>query len=428
MVAAANGFSIRPAEVQTGSTMDFRLGLVPVLAAASAFAGAADPSGPAQRSAPTVAPRIFLHDPAVLVRRKERWRANPRAEPAVANLLTEADRALDEKPFSIVDKDVLPQSGDKHDYLSLAPYAWPDPRKPNGLPYVMRDGKISPERDTIPDHRKLARICSLGEILGLAYFFSGDEKYAAHATALLRTFFIAAATRMNPNLNFAQGVRGKESGRAAGIVDAAGIVHLVDGASFLVPSDSWTKADAGALHAWLAAYLTWLQKSDLGRKEGRANNNHGTWYDVQVVSLDLATGQTELATETLSFARKRRIGRQIEPDGQQPEELRRTRPWHYASFNLQAMVLLANLGARAGVDLWHYQTPDGRCIPKAVAWLLPFAAGKSPWVLPDLDGMKAAELWPIVREAALALPNPDLAKAAAQIDVAPDPRLALYLD
>jgi hypothetical protein len=391
-------------------------------------AGAA-PAGTASAANAGAVPRIFLHDPQVLVRNKARWHGERKADPALARLFEEADQALQEKPFSVVDKGVLPPSGDKHDYLSLAPYAWPDPRnKPSGLPYVIRDGQINPERDNIPDHRSLARICSLAETLGLAYFFSDDERYAAQAAALLHTFFVAPATRMNPNLNYAQGVRGKETGRAAGIIDAAGMVHLVDGVGLLASSKAWTNAHRDGLEAWFRDYLRWLRDSDLGRRESRAGNNHGTWYDVQVVSLALATGQTELASETLSFARKRRIGRQVDSEGQQPEELRRTRPWHYAVFNLQAMVMLANLGERVGVDLWRYQTPDGSSLRKAIAWLVPFVLGKTPWTLREIGGMKADELWPVVREAAFVLKDADFAAAAAKLQVPREHRLWLFLD
>lgn len=391
-------------------------------------------------------PRIFLHDPASLVSRKVAWHADSKSEPVVADLLAEAGRALGEEPFSIVDKDVVPPSGDKHDYLSLAPYAWPDPRKPNGLPYLIRDGELNPERDRIPDHRKLTHICSVTETLGLAYYFSDDDKYVAKAAALLRRFFIAPTTRMNPNLSFAQGIRGKQDGRAAGIIDGACIARLVDGVGLLASGESWSKPDREGLDAWFRAYLTWLRESDLGRKEGRAGNNHGTWYDVQVVSLALATGQVELAIETLNFARKRRIGRQIEPDGEQPEELRRTRPWHYAVYNLQGMVLLAGLGERVGVDLWHYQTSDGRSLRKAIAWILSAQAppasgpaGASParpaTMRPrpeDLEQVDAAELWPVLRVAASALKDGELAAAADRLAAKAGPvrdhHLALFYD
>jgi hypothetical protein len=374
-------------------------------------------------------PHIFLHPPEVLARHKVRWLSDPQhPEPALARLLDDARKALAEKPFSVTEKSVLPPSGDKHDYLSLAPYAWPDPRKPDGLPYIMRDGQTNPERDSIPDHAYFSRIVALTDTLGLAYYFTGDESFAQHAALLLRTFFVEPATRMHPNLNFAQGVRGKEAGRASGIIDSAGMARLVDGAQLLMDSPSLSKEDRDGLLSWFRDYLAWLRDSELGRREGQARNNHGTWYDVQVVALALATGQIEVARETLQFCHKRRIGRQIDPDGRQPEELQRTKSWHYSIFNLQAFVALAGLGDRAGVDLWSYQTPDGRSIRMAVDWLLPFAFGDKPWTTPEISGFKPEALWPVVREAAARLQDARLAAAADRLGTNQADRLWLLVE
>jgi hypothetical protein len=331
-------------------------------------------------------------------------------------------------PFSITEKTVAPPSGDKRDYLSLAPYAWPDPRKADGLPYVMRDGQTNPERDTIPDHKYVGRIVELSETLGLAYYFTGDEAYAAHAARLLRAFFLDEATGMRPNLDFAQGVRGKEPGRPSGLIDTAPLARLVDGVALLAGSRSLAEADRQGLTAWFRDYLTWLQQSDLGRREGQAKNNHGSWYDVQVVALALATGQNDLAQEVLHFAHKRRIGRQIEPDGRQPEELARTRSWHYSLYALQALVDLADLGDAAGVDLWRYQTPDGRSLAKAIDYLVPFALGEKAWPTPEIGGFRPGDLWPILRVAAARLSDARLAAAAARLSPPPDARLLLIVD
>jgi len=382
-----------------------------------------------KREAMLPRPHILLHAPEVLALHKARWLADRQhPEPALTRLLDDARQALTEKPFSITEKTAVPPSGDKHDYLSLAPYAWPDPSKPNGLPYIIRDGKINPERDSIPDHMDFSRIVALTETLGLAYYFTGDETLAEHAALLLCTFFVVPATRMNPNLNFAQGVRGKENGRAAGIIDTAGIARLVDGVALLSDSKSLSKEDMNGLLGWFRDYLTWLCESELGRREGQAKNNHGTWYDTQVVALALATGQVDLAREILQFSHKRRIGRQIDPDGRQPGELQRTKSWHYAVFNLQAFVTLAGLGDRAGVDLWRYQTADGRSIRKAVDWLIPFALGQKIWTTPEIGGFKPEALRPIVREAAFRLQDAQLAEAAAHLGAHPDDRLRLFVE
>jgi hypothetical protein len=374
-------------------------------------------------------PRLFLHAREILARHKLRWNADRQhPEPALARLLEDARKALGERPFSVTEKSAAPPSGDKHDYLSLAPYAWPDPSRPGGLPYVIRDGEVNPERDSIPDHQYFSRLANLTETMGLAYFFTDDESYARHAALLLRTFFVDPATRMNPNLNFAQGVRGKENGRPAGIIDTVPVARLVDGVGLLRGSASLSKQDQESLDRWFRDYLSWLRDSDLGRKEGQSKNNHGTWYDVQVVSLALATAQVDLAREVLEFSHKRRIGRELEPDGRQPEELRRTRSWHYAVYNLQAFVALANLGDGIGVDLWRYQTTDGRSIRKAIEWLIPFAQDKQAWPAQNIDGMKVEELWPIVREAADRLHDARLLQVSSTLGGGASDRLLLFLD
>jgi hypothetical protein len=374
-------------------------------------------------------PHTFLHAPEALGKHKARWLADrDHPEPALAHLFADAAKDLTQLPFSVTEKSAVPPSGDQHDYMSLAPYAWPDPKRPDGLPYVTRDGRINPERDGIPDHLQFARIVSTTETLGLAYYFTDDERFAEHAALLLHAFFVDPATRMNPNLQFAQGVRGKEPGRAAGLIDTAEIARLIDGIQLLLPSTALAPTLRERLFAWFRDYLAWLQDSELGRKGSRAPNNQGTWYDVQVVALALATGQSELAQEVLLFSRKRRIGREIEPDGSQPEELGRTRSWHYCLFNLRALVELASLGDRAGVNLWLYTTPDGRSLRKAIDWLLPYALGQKPWATPEIGGVNRAELWPIVRLAAYRLGDAQLAKVAAQLGATEDDRLSLAVE
>jgi hypothetical protein len=149
---------------------------------------------------------------------------------------------------------------------------------------------------------------------------------------------------------------------------------------------------------------------------------------VQVVSLAIATGQLELARETLLFARKRRIGREIEPGGEQPEELRRSNSWHYSIYNLEAFVALAGLGDAVGVDLWHYETPDGRSLRKAIAWLVPSALGKRPWTTPQMGGLRAGELAPVLRAAAARLGDEMFAQAARTLGGDEADRLQLFLD
>jgi hypothetical protein len=236
--------------------------------------------------------------------------------------------------------------------------------------------------------------------LARAYYFTRHEPYASHAAKLLRTWFLDANTRMNPNLNYGQSIPGRVDGRSAGIIDTTCLADVADSVGLLAGSKDWTEQDHKALQAWFDKYLTWLMESKLGKEEAQAKNNHGTWYDVQVAAFALFAGRGELAAKTLMQCRKR-IESQIEPDGRQPQELARTKSWDYSVMNLRAFFNLAALGEHCGVDLWSYQTSDGRSIRKALDYLVPYAKGAEKWPHKQITEFKADRLSPMLRRAAV---------------------------
>lgn len=312
----------------------------------------------------------------------------------------EAQQTLSLGPFSIVNKSVTPPSGDKHDYMSQAPYFWPDPKSPNGLPYIRRDGERNPEINKITDHKSLDDLEDVVETLALAYYFKRNEAYAAKAVQLLRAFFLVPATRMNPNLEYAQFIPGVNTGRGIGLIETRGLVRVVDAIGLLQGSKALTPADATGLQDWFKSFLQWMRDSKNGREEAAAKNNHGTYYDVQVVSFALFTGQKDFALKVIKQAREKRIAAQIEPDGRQPLELARTKAWGYSNGNLDGLMQLATLAERVGVDLWNFQTKDGRSIRKALEFLIPVALGETKWQYQELGGVKPESLFPLMRRAA----------------------------
>ena len=319
---------------------------------------------------------------------------------AQTKLERDAKKALTSGPFSVVTKGVTPPSGDKHDYMSQAPYFWPDPNKPNGLPYIRRDGERNPEIDKITDHRVLDQMAGAVETLALAYHSGHDEVYAQKATQLLRAFFLDPETRMNPNLQFGQGIPGVSTGRGIGLIETRGLARVTDAIVSLKGSKSWTSVDQKGMEAWFGKFLQWMQESKYGRDEAAAKNNHGTFYDVQVVSFALFLGNQQLAKSVLETAKTKRIAVQIEPDGRQPLELARTKAWSYSVGNLDGLMRLAELGEPLGVDLWNYQTRDGRSIRKALDFLAPFASGEMKWSYQQLGDWPPQMLFPLIRRAA----------------------------
>lgn len=372
-------------------------------------------------------PRVFLMDGQFLQSARQRLRSgDTNLAPALAQLERDAQKALGSGPFSVTAKKLTPPSGDKHDYMSMAPYFWPDPNSSNGLPYIRRDGERNPEIGKIPDHRTMDEMAGRVETLALAYFFTGNEAYAAKAAEMLRIWFLAPDTRMNSNLKYAQSVSGLNTGRGIGLIESRSLTRVVDAIGLLESSHAWTAADDRGLKEWFTQFLQWMQESANGRAESAAKNNHGTYYDVQAVSFALFLGKTDLAVEILNTARQKRIALQIEPDGRQPLELVRTKAWSYSTGNLGGLMLLAALGDDVGVDLWHFRTPDGRSIPTALDYLVPFALGEKKWSYQQLGEWPPQALYPLIRKAALKYPDRQYKALLSKIPkVAPENRINL---
>jgi len=350
---------------------------------------------------PSRSPLVFLLDARRLQTTKERIRnGDKNAAQAMSKLELEAKKAINGGPFSVVSKLATPPSGDKHDYMSQAPYFWPNPDTPDHLPYIRRDGERNPEINKISDHQNMDRMVSAVDTLALAYFFSGNEAYAAKAAELARAWFVEPATRMNPNLEFAQFIPGVNTGRGIGLIETRGLTRVVDAIGLLAGSKAWNESDQRNLERWFSQFLQWMLDSKHGRDEAAAKNNHGTYYDLQISSFALFVAKKDLAVRTLEAARTKRIAIQIEPDGRQPLELVRTKGWSYSVGNLDGLTLLATLGERVGVELWNYRTADGRSIRRALDYLVPFAFDEKRWPDQQIGEWQPQLLFPLIRRSA----------------------------
>ncbi len=260
---------------------------------------------------------------------------------------------------------------------------------------------MNPESRNGFDDHALDAMHEAAWLLARAYRENGDERFAARAALLLRTWFLDPATRMTPHLDYGQAVPGHNQGRGAGIIATRRMVWIVEAARTIAASSSWTSADRQGLEAWCSSYITWLQTSRNGKEEAGARNNHGTWYEAQLVAMLLYTGRSAEARGLLETRAQARLADQIEPDGRQPRELARTRSWSYSVMNLEGWFTLARLGREAGVDLWRGRTRDGRSIRAALDYLVPFADDGSKWPHQQITPFDARPLVPLLREAAV---------------------------
>jgi hypothetical protein len=360
--------------------------------------------------------RVFQLNSGGLERIKAAAQNDARAKTIVEAAVTAADKAMRDGPFSVMQKAVTPPSGDKHDYMSQAPYFWADPTKPNGLPYIRRDGERNPELKRISDHDELGRLGEDARLLGLAYYFTGKPEYATRAGLLLRTWFLNPATRMNPNLEFGQGIPGINTGRGIGLIETRSIIPALDAVGLIAGSDAWTAADQRGMEQWVDHFLHWMRTSSKGKDEDAAKNNHGTWYDLQVTDYALFLGNRQLAVDTLERVKSRRIALQIEPDGRQPLELARTNAWGYSIGNLDGLTQLADMGRDVGIDLWNYSSSDGRSIRVALDFLLPYAEGNKQWDYQQISGFHADALLHPLERAERAYHHPRYSAAAEKLE------------
>lgn len=348
--------------------------------------------------------RTFFLAPDVMERLKAARDSDPAVKAAYERLIAKAEAAMKRPLYTVVDKRAVPPSGDVHDYLSVGPYWWPDPAKKDGMPYIRRDGEINPERSTNKyDVADLEGMSSDVETLSLAYYYSGNVRYAGRAASLARTWFLVPATRMNPNMNYAQAVPGREEGRAEGVIDTTRLARVIDGMGLIGPSGRYTAQDQAGLEKWFSDYLDWMYTGKNGKAEDAAKNNHGIWFDAQVSQFALFARRPDLTKNVTAAFPARRIAPQFTPEGKLPLELARTRSLHYSIYALLAAFDVAEMGRCVGTDLWSYDD-GGKGLKRATDFLAPYQGRVKDWPLPELRP-DAAELDELIRRAARAWPD-----------------------
>jgi hypothetical protein len=320
--------------------------------------------------------------------------------PAFHELMREAGDALIKGPFSVTYKKMVPPGGTKNDYMSQGPYWWPDTTKPDGLPFIRRDGIRNPQAGL--DRSQLGNMMESVQILSLAWFFSGDVKYAERAAYLLKVWFLEPETKMNPHLEFAQSIPGVTTGRGIGIIDVRGMYTLVDAITLLEHSGAIDQVDLKQIREWFSDIFVWLTTSKNGKDEDDYKNNHSVAYDVIVTSIARFLGNDEYAAGKISEMQARRIDPMIESDGRQPEELIRTNAFGYSTGNLRNFFDAGETGLKVGVNIFSYENPEGGSLRKALDFLASFIGREEEWKWQQIGGFSGSEnnLGLLIRRAA----------------------------
>jgi hypothetical protein len=294
--------------------------------------------------------------------------------PAYEMLKKKADKHLQIEFYSVIRKNHVSPTGDKHDYMSMAPYFWPNPGIPDGLPYITRDGERNPELNEY-DRNSLGSMCEMVIDLSLASYFTGKREYADKAAEQVRVWFLNPETKMNPHLKYAQFVPGQDGnkGRSYGIIDVYSFVEMLDGVALLQQANAFTTKDIKALQTWFTNFLQWLTTSEMGLAEKNASNNHSIAYDATCARFALFVNDTGLFNTILSEFPEKRLYPQIEPDGSQPAELRRTLGLHYPLYNIDHIFDICQMAGERGKTLYFTHSKDGRSVGKAIDFMAQYA-------------------------------------------------------
>jgi hypothetical protein len=292
-------------------------------------------------------------------------------------VVKQANQYLNQPPVTITSFHSPRSAGGPHDYFSEGDYWWSNPKNPKG-PYIRRDGMSNPD-NFVADRRALMRLSVQCPALCAAWVLTKQRKYAGHAAARLRAWFVDPKTRMNPNLQYAQAIHGITTGRGTGIIDTLQLVDVVRGASGIGDSGALTATDKRALRQWFSDYLDWMTTSKNGKQERDAKNNHGSAWVLQVAEFSVYTGNTDLQNYCRDRFKTVLIPGQMADNGSFPRELARTKPYSYSLFNLEVLSGICQALSTDHDNLWTFQLPDGRSMAKAVAFMYPYMVDKKTW-------------------------------------------------
>jgi hypothetical protein len=290
-------------------------------------------------------------------------------------ILAGANRYLTEKPITVTATRSSRSSGGVHDYFSEGDYWWPDPKNPGG-PYIRRDGMSNPEN--FNTHRNaLIRLSLIVPTLTAAWELTGQRRYADHAGSHLRAWFVDPATRMNPNLQYAQAIFGVSKGRGIGIIDTLHLVEPARAATLLMTAN--VLEGGKSVQRWFADYLDWMRTSQNGQEERDAKNNHGTCWVLQAGEFARFTRNEAVMSWCCERFKTVLVPGQMAANGSLPLELARTKPYSYSLFDMDILSGIAQSLSMNADDLWSFATPDGRGLSRLMQFMYPYIKDKGAW-------------------------------------------------
>ena len=302
-----------------------------------------------------------------------------------------ADKMLNEKPVTVTAASSKRSAGGRHDFFSQADYFWPDPKDSNA-PFIQKDGESYP--GVFSDHRHaMIRMSDLTATLTSAWLLTGKKKYANAALQHLNAWFVDTTTRMNPNMLYAQAVWGKYTGRNYGLIDAYHLVEVAQSAKILIGHKVIPEAQALKIKEWFSQFLSWMMTHPYGVDEMNTKNNHSTCWVATAASMASLVGDKTVLKMCIDRFKTILLPSQMAENGSFPLEIKRTKPYGYSLFNIDAFCNVAEILSTPEDNLWTFQTPDGKSLKKGMEYIFPFIKDKTSW--PFAKDIFIWDEWPV---------------------------------
>jgi len=196
-------------------------------------------------------------------------------------------------PYTVVNKKHPLPGVDRHDYVSLARYFWPDPsQNPAACRTSSATGQTNPEIDEF-DAKPLREMSAHVYTLALAGYLTGEAKYSARAAETAARLVPRRGDEDEPQPGpRPQLIKGGNAGRGYGIIESirlASTSSTPSACSVRQTAQSTNLVEAmikTKIQAWFGDYVAWMkQRQKNGQDEAAATNNHGCWYDAQAGEL-----------------------------------------------------------------------------------------------------------------------------------------------
>lgn len=305
--------------------------------------------------------------------------------------ILQADRMMTEKPVTVTATHCKRSAGGLHDFYSEGDYWWPDPSNPTA-PYIQKDGQSNPEN--FSDHRlAMIRLCEITATETSAWLLTGKQKYADKALEHLKAWFTDTLTRMNPNMLYAQAIWGRYTGRGIGLIDAYHFVEVAQSAKILIDKKAIPVREAEKIKSWFSSFLSWMTTHSYGIDEMNAKNNHGTCWVATASSIAVLVGDETVKKMCIDRFKHIMLPSQMAEDGSFPLEIKRTKPFGYSLFNIDAFCNVAQILSTKDDNLFSYTTTDGKSLKKGMEYIFPFISDKTKW--PFAKDIYIWEEWPV---------------------------------